>query len=55
MTETTPMSSLREDPRLPTETSNAQQAEEQNINQHLHPLKESTWTEIFPFLAIFDY
>ena len=26
-----------------------------DIAQHLHPLKESTWAEIFPILAYFDY
>ena len=26
-----------------------------DIKDHLHPLKESTWTEIFPLLSFFDY
>jgi hypothetical protein len=26
-----------------------------DIRDHLHPLKESTWTEIFPLLSYFDY
>lgn len=26
-----------------------------DIGEHLHPLKESTWLEIFPFLAYLDY
>lgn len=26
-----------------------------DIAEHLHPLKESTWIEIFPILAYFDY
>ena len=26
-----------------------------DIKDHLHPLKESTWIEIFPLLSYFDY
>lgn len=26
-----------------------------DIAEHLHPLKESTWVEIFPFLTYIDY
>ena len=26
-----------------------------DIKDHLHPLKDSTWTEIFPILSWFDY
>ena len=32
-----------------------QTAQTVDIAEHLHPLKESTWIEIFPILAYFDY